>query len=94
LQCSANNRSPVIGFATHISSYRFSGVSCRGASVSLGDDVPDPGMVQDGTKCDENKICLSNQCVSLSSVYADSLYIQMCPGNTIKGVCSGNGVSN
>ena len=30
----------------------------RGAAVSLGDDVPDPGVVQDGTKCGENKVML------------------------------------
>ena len=30
--------------------------SYRGASVNLGDDVPDPGIVEDGTKCGENKV--------------------------------------
>jgi hypothetical protein len=46
----------------------------RGASVSLGDDVPDPGMVQDGTKCDENKVILHTLMASVTIPTVNELH--------------------
>ncbi|KAH3785555.1 hypothetical protein DPMN_163646 [Dreissena polymorpha] len=36
-----------IGTTTHV---------CRGAMLDVGLDMPDPGMVPDGAKCDEKKV--------------------------------------
>lgn len=32
------------------------GAKCYGVDFRLGSDVPDPGMVNEGTKCGEDKV--------------------------------------
>ena len=32
------------------------GAKCYGVDFMLGSDVPDPGMVNEGTKCGDNKV--------------------------------------
>lgn len=32
------------------------GATCFGVDFMLGSDVPDPGMVNEGTKCGDNKV--------------------------------------
>ena len=59
---------------------------CESASVFVGNDVPDPGLAFDGTLCDTDSICLSQQCITLQS-----LNLPTCPSNS--GMeCSGNGI--
>ena len=59
---------------------------CKSASVFVGNDVPDPGLAFDGTLCDADSICKSQQCVTLQS-----LNLPTCPNNN--GMeCSGNGI--
>ncbi|KAI6648525.1 hypothetical protein LOD99_8157 [Oopsacas minuta] len=59
---------------------------CEGASVDVGNDVPDPGLVFDGTLCGTDSICKSQSCITLQS-----LNLPTCPDNN--GMeCSGNGV--
>ena len=41
-------------------------VECLGVSIDLGDDIPDPGLVAEGTKCGQNKICVGRMCVGIS----------------------------
>ena len=61
-------------------------ITCTSASIDVGNDVPDPGLVFDGTYCGIEKICISQECVDLSSIP-----INMCP--FVNGTeCSGNGV--
>nr|XP_006821011.1 PREDICTED: disintegrin and metalloproteinase domain-containing protein 12-like [Saccoglossus kowalevskii] len=57
---------------------------CKAASVDLGSDVPDPGMVQPGTKCADQMMCYENKCTSIAE-----LGLTQCPYN-----CSFNGVCN
>ena len=49
----------------------------------------DYGMVQDGTKCSEQKICMNQTCVSTSPLKS---YMR-CPVDTSNMECSGRGVS-
>ena len=61
-------------------------ITCTSASIDIGNDVPDPGLVFDGTYCGIEKICISQACVDLSSID-----ITKCP--FVNGTeCSGNGV--
>ncbi|XP_065829770.1 disintegrin and metalloproteinase domain-containing protein 12-like [Oscarella lobularis] len=69
-----------------------SGVSiqCKGAHIDFGEDVASLGLVEDGTKCDENKICLKQSCASLSSLDTRG----QCPVGENGQTCSGKGVCN
>ncbi|XP_077992378.1 zinc metalloproteinase-disintegrin-like NaMP isoform X2 [Glandiceps talaboti] len=57
---------------------------CKAASVDLGSDVPDPGLVLSGTKCGEKMMCYDYECKSF-----DEIGIKNCAYN-----CSNNGVCN
>ena len=61
-------------------------ITCTSATIYVGNDVPDPGLVFDGTFCGIEKICISQACVDLSSID-----ITMCPFVN-SNECSGNGV--
>ncbi|XP_078662325.1 disintegrin and metalloproteinase domain-containing protein 12-like [Branchiostoma floridae x Branchiostoma belcheri] len=62
LQCQGGTVYPIIGSnaATIESKIPWEGemITCRGAYIELGDDMPDPGLVLTGTKCGEGKVCL------------------------------------
>ena len=47
-----------------------------------------PGLVQDGTKCDDNRVCLAQECVPLTDIITLS-----CEAASNGLICSGNGVS-
>ncbi|XP_063834603.1 disintegrin and metalloproteinase domain-containing protein 12 [Ostrinia nubilalis] len=66
-------------------------IPCRTAIIDLGLSDVDPGMVPDGAKCGDDKMCLNQKCVSVQSV-RDSLAARdgtVCPSN-----CSGHGICN
>ncbi|XP_063421793.1 disintegrin and metalloproteinase domain-containing protein unc-71-like isoform X6 [Mytilus trossulus] len=50
-------------------------------------NLPNFGLVQDGSKCGNNKICMNKQCVSVSV-----LPPLKCPGTVDNVICSGRGV--
>eukprot|EP00794_Sanderia_malayensis_P005740 gene5740-6443_t len=54
----------------------------------MGDDLDNPTLVQQGTKCNEGKICMSNKCVNLTS-----LDLKTCPENACHngGICNNMG---
>lgn len=57
LQCSdIQASSPVFGVQPSIISTWMGGAKCYGVDFRLGSDVPDPGMVNEGTKCGEDKV--------------------------------------
>ncbi|XP_052771946.1 disintegrin and metalloproteinase domain-containing protein 12-like isoform X2 [Mya arenaria] len=67
-----------IGTTTHV---------CRAAMLDVGLDMPDPGMVPDGAKCDERKMCVDHKCQAISQ-----LNISACPeGCNDRGVCNSKG---
>ena len=49
--------------------------------------LPNLGIVFDGTRCAEDKICMNKKCVLLSNLEPMS-----CPGSSDKVFCSGHGV--
>lgn len=56
LQCSNVQAKTVFGIEPSIISTPIAGGKCYGVDFMLGSDVPDPGMVNEGTKCGENKV--------------------------------------
>ncbi|ESP03731.1 hypothetical protein LOTGIDRAFT_136948, partial [Lottia gigantea] len=60
---------------------------CRSAMLDVGIDMPDPGMVPDGAKCEDEKICVNHKCVPLAK-----LPITDCSTNCANhGVCNSRG---
>ncbi|XP_069467592.1 disintegrin and metalloproteinase domain-containing protein 12-like [Ambystoma mexicanum] len=89
VQCQGGANRPVIGtnavsIETNIPLQEGGRILCRGTHVYLGDDMPDPGLVLAGTKCEEGKICLNRRCQN-TSIFG----VQEC---TTK--CHGHGVCN
>ena len=52
-------------------------------------DVKNPGLVEDGTKCDTDMACLSQECVSVCFLSQ----FQPCNLASNGQMCSGNGVN-
>ncbi|KAG5280924.1 hypothetical protein AALO_G00065500 [Alosa alosa] len=50
-------------------------------------DVPDLGMVNDGTKCGEERVCFNNECRDVSELKYDCEMEDKCHGH---GVCNSN----
>lgn len=57
---------------------------CRAVILDVGLEMPDPGLVPDGAKCGDHKLCVNQICSSLKK-----LAFPDCP----KG-CNGNGICN
>ncbi|KAJ7398836.1 hypothetical protein BTVI_121490 [Pitangus sulphuratus] len=62
IQCQGGANRPVIGtnavsIETNIPLQKGGKILCRGTHVYLGDDMPDPGLVLAGTKCEDGKVC-------------------------------------
>lgn len=56
LQCSNVQTTTVFGIEPSIITTPIAGGKCFGVDFMLGSDVPDPGMVNEGTKCGDNKV--------------------------------------
>uniref|UniRef100_A0A8C5GWJ4 Disintegrin and metalloproteinase domain-containing protein 12-like n=1 Tax=Gouania willdenowi TaxID=441366 RepID=A0A8C5GWJ4_GOUWI len=89
IQCQGGANRPVIGtnavsIETNIPQQEGGRILCRGTHVYLGDDMPDPGLVLAGTRCDDGMVCLNRQCqnVTIFGVYECS------------GKCNRRGVCN
>ncbi|XP_057608780.1 disintegrin and metalloproteinase domain-containing protein 9 isoform X3 [Chionomys nivalis] len=87
LQCENVQDMPVFGIVPAIIQTPSRGTKCWGVDFQLGSDVPDPGMVNEGTKCDAGKICRNFQCVNASVLNYDCDIQEKCHGH---GVCNSN----
>lgn len=87
LQCENVNSMPVFGIKPAILQTAVQGITCWGVDFQLGSDVPDPAMVNEGTKCAEGKVCKDYQCVDASKLGYDCDVQNKCGGN---GVCNSN----
>lgn len=56
LQCENVKTLPVFGIEPAIIQSPIKGSVCWGVDFQLGSDVPDPGMVNEGTKCAPGKV--------------------------------------
>nr|XP_020647190.1 disintegrin and metalloproteinase domain-containing protein 12 [Pogona vitticeps] len=89
IQCQGGANRPVIGtnavsIETNIPLQEGGKILCRGTHVYLGDDMPDPGLVLAGTKCEDGKICLNRRCQN-TSVFGVHECATKCHG---RGVCN------
>ncbi|KAM8972436.1 disintegrin and metalloproteinase domain-containing protein 9 [Pelodytes ibericus] len=87
LQCENVESMPIFGIEPSIIKTPIQGTVCWGVDFQLGSDVPDPAMVNEGTKCDEGKVCNNYQCVDASVLKYDCDVKTKCFGN---GVCNSN----
>ena len=53
-------------------------------------DLPHMGLVQDGSKCGDGKVCMNTQCVAVDVI----LPPLTCPGTYKDAICSEHGVIN
>ncbi|UYV64362.1 ADAM22 [Cordylochernes scorpioides] len=95
LQCQKGSRTPLLEgmdkqYSHTVMSINGREYECKIASGTLPSqsEITDMGMVFDGTKCDESKICVNQTCVYLQH------YIEpgSCPTNNHAVVCSSHGV--
>ncbi|CAM9099826.1 unnamed protein product, partial [Lampetra planeri] len=89
LQCSniQAGKVTVFGIEPSIISTPIAGGKCYGVDFRLGSDVPDPGMVNEGTKCGDNKVCMNFECHSADVLNFDCDVEKKCHG---RGVCNSN----
>uniref|UniRef100_V9KEC9 Disintegrin and metalloproteinase domain-containing protein 9 n=2 Tax=Callorhinchus milii TaxID=7868 RepID=V9KEC9_CALMI len=87
LQCENVDSVPVFGIQPSIIQTRIGGTTCWGVDFRLGSDVPDPGMVNPGTRCTDGKICMDFKCVNASILKYDCDVQKKCNG---QGVCNSN----
>ncbi|XP_068617002.1 disintegrin and metalloproteinase domain-containing protein 9 [Brachionichthys hirsutus] len=87
LQCSNVQAVTVFGIEPSIISTPLAGAKCYGVDFLLGSDVPDPGMVNEGTKCGDDKVCMNFECRSADILNYDCDVEKKCHGH---GVCNSN----
>ncbi|XP_041088202.1 disintegrin and metalloproteinase domain-containing protein 9-like isoform X2 [Polyodon spathula] len=87
LQCENVETLPVFGIQPSIIQTPIGNTKCWGVDFLLGSDVPDPGMVNEGTRCEEGKVCLNYQCVDASILKYDCDMEKKCHAH---GVCNSN----
>ncbi|XP_007933250.1 disintegrin and metalloproteinase domain-containing protein 9 [Orycteropus afer afer] len=87
LQCENVQGMSIFGVVPAIIQTHHRGTTCWGVDFQLGSDVPDPGMVNEGTKCNVGKICRNFQCVNASVLNYDCDIQKKCYGH---GVCNSN----
>ncbi|KAM6965431.1 disintegrin and metalloproteinase domain-containing protein 9-like [Aplochiton taeniatus] len=87
LQCSNVQSVTVFGIEPSIITTPIAGTKCWGVDFMLGSDVPDPGMVNEGTKCGEDKVCLNYDCRSVEVLNYSCDVERKCHGH---GVCNSN----
>ncbi|KAG8179953.1 hypothetical protein JTE90_015402 [Oedothorax gibbosus] len=93
LQCQQGSRTPMMAgndkpYTRTIISIEGKEYECKVTSGTITADIPNLGLVLDGTKCAEDKICVNQTCVNVD------VFIEPgnCPTNNIALTCSGNGV--
>nr|XP_055023244.1 disintegrin and metalloproteinase domain-containing protein 9 isoform X1 [Misgurnus anguillicaudatus] len=87
LQCENVEDSVIFSIEPAIIKSRIVGIFCYGVDFQLGSDVPDPGMVNEGTKCGDNKVCFNYECKSADVLNYDCDAEKKCHGH---GMCNSN----
>ncbi|XP_072122575.1 disintegrin and metalloproteinase domain-containing protein 9-like isoform X1 [Mobula birostris] len=87
LQCVNVNQKPIFGIVPAFSLTPIGDTTCLGVDFMMGSDVPDPGMVNPGTRCDTGKVCMDFKCVNVAILNYDCDVEVKCSG---RGVCNNN----
>ncbi|XP_028313720.1 disintegrin and metalloproteinase domain-containing protein 9-like isoform X2 [Gouania willdenowi] len=87
LQCLNVMEVTAFGVKPSVISSPIGAAQCYGVDFDLGSDVPDPGMVNEGTKCGDNKVCINFECRSADILKYDCDAQNKCHG---RGVCNSN----
>ncbi|XP_057687591.1 disintegrin and metalloproteinase domain-containing protein 9-like isoform X1 [Corythoichthys intestinalis] len=87
LQCANVQGVKAFGVEPSIITTPIGGAVCSGVDFMLGSDVPDPGMVNEGTKCGRDKVCLNFECQNVNVLNFDCDARNRCHGH---GVCNNN----
>ncbi|KAJ8314071.1 hypothetical protein KUTeg_008632 [Tegillarca granosa] len=94
LHCEGGSTTPLYGSAGSDRAYSETLMSINGekygCKVIHGPalmELPNHGLVQEGTKCGDGKFCMRKQCVPAST------RLLTCPGTDSNRICSGHGVS-
>ncbi|KAM8924678.1 disintegrin and metalloproteinase domain-containing protein 9-like [Pelodytes ibericus] len=90
LMCTGQNPKTLLN-ATLYTFYVANAQTCYGVGFHLGPDVPDPGMVHDGTACGADMACLNHACVNASKLGYNCDTKVKCNDH---GVCNNNGNCN
>ncbi|KAK3716434.1 hypothetical protein QZH41_016845, partial [Actinostola sp. cb2023] len=86
IQCLSNRNKPAVNYGKSYTKITLGDSSQCSAAVLQSTDSLGSGMVKDGTKCGDKKMCSNYQCKSFSQ-----LNIKPCP--RVKGIqCNGRGV--
>ncbi|KAL3219495.1 hypothetical protein MRX96_005785 [Rhipicephalus microplus] len=93
LQCQRGARAPIVLgmeklYTRTIISIEGSEFECKVSTGSLSGDIPDIGIVWDGTKCGSSKICVNKSCLPVEHFRE----LGVCPSNNLALACSGHGV--
>uniref|UniRef100_A0A336MZJ4 CSON003544 protein n=1 Tax=Culicoides sonorensis TaxID=179676 RepID=A0A336MZJ4_CULSO len=95
LQCRDGDKQPVsersdLLFSRTIISIKGSEYECKATSGvnADGSDIPNHGLVRDGTPCGDSLVCINQTCVSIFP-HIDQT---KCPTNQVNTECSGHGV--
>ncbi|KAJ9599237.1 hypothetical protein L9F63_010279, partial [Diploptera punctata] len=94
LQCQLGNRYPIVAgmdqlYSRTIISIKGVEYECKATSGTIDSpEIPDMGLVRDGTPCGENLICVNQTCTSIFPHIDQG----RCPSNHNNLECSGHGV--
>jgi len=72
IQCSGKDgielpRWPLLGWKRGISQRFIGSISCKAVKMDFPKGLDDPTMTLDGTKCNDNSVCIGNKCVNLTT---------------------------
>uniref|UniRef100_A0AAQ4PGN3 ADAM metallopeptidase domain 9 n=1 Tax=Gasterosteus aculeatus aculeatus TaxID=481459 RepID=A0AAQ4PGN3_GASAC len=85
LQCSNVQAVTVFGIEPSIISTPIAGGKCYGVDFMLGSDVPDPGMVNEGSKwAGPNHVCVNFECSSVDALNYDCDVEKKCHGHGVR----------
>jgi len=98
VQCANTpNRFPILGTGdlarfrgvTVLYEGKYIYVNCKQGVTSLGPDLDNPTLTQQGTKCGEGKLCINRKCKNMTSLD----FIKPCPADKCfnKGTCNNMG---
>ncbi|XP_054986450.1 disintegrin and metalloproteinase domain-containing protein 20-like [Sorex araneus] len=81
LQCENVKTIPNMINHTTVHQFYLNGTTCWGTDYHLGMNIPDNGLVEDGTECGSQMFCLHQSCISLEN----ACFPEICHNN---GVCN------